>query len=171
MTTYGRPRPLPLTPTQVPSAFGMRQVLTHQNPLSRETLLELLDSVQLKLFARRGKQTTLVVHGGVISVLGTQHRYVTTDVDYIERVLPEEVEKRMKGEMLARNRSSSSLTSIAKRMGRALSAGKGDVRKCVRECVAEAAVEFNAKHPNVHSRLEDDWMNSAADVALPWQLE
>ena len=124
MTTYGRPRPLPLTPTQVPSAFGMRQVLTHQNPLSRETLLELLDSVQLKLFARRGKQTTLVVHGGVISVLGTQHRYVTTDVDYIERVLPEEVEKRMKGEMLARNRSSSSLTSIAKRMGRALSAGE-----------------------------------------------
>lgn len=79
----------------------------------------------------------------------------------------------------SRSKSSTSLSSIAKRMTRALSTSKVDVRKLVKECVAEAAGEFNAKHVNVqlphhhhhHSQLEDDWMNSAADVALPWRLE
>ena len=45
------------------------------------------------------------------------------------------------------------------------------VRTLIKECVAEAAREFNDGRSNPLVVLEHDWMNSAADVALPWYLE
>ena len=73
--------------------YRARQIVMHDNQIDQRTLLSLLDSVQRKLLARRGgEKTTLVVHGGVVAVLGLQYRSATTDVDYIERVLPEELD-------------------------------------------------------------------------------
>ncbi|KAL5526758.1 hypothetical protein ACEPAF_8483 [Sanghuangporus sanghuang] len=162
---YSRPRPLPYPPPRMTSSFRSRQIVTHQNQLNEKILLQLLDSLQRKLLDRRGKKTELVVHGGVISVLVYKSRPVTTDIDYIERLLPEELDPPKKksgfafGELLRKF-----ISAIRLRRGQ-------DERTVIKECIAETAAEFNAKHANPLIVLEHDWMNSAGDVALPWHLD
>lgn len=147
------------------SSFRSRQIVTHQNQLNEKILLQLLDSLQRKLLERRGKQTELVVHGGVISVLAYKSRPVTTDVDYIERVLPEELD-------LPKKKADFALVDLLKKLVSAFRIRRGqDARTVIKECIAETAAEFNNQYSNPLIVLEHDWMNSAGDVALPWHLE
>ncbi|KAL5485813.1 hypothetical protein ACEPAI_6855 [Sanghuangporus weigelae] len=162
---YSRPRPLPYPPPRTTSSFRSRQIVTHQNQLNEKILLQLLDSLQRKLLERRGKKTELVVHGGVISVLAYKSRPVTTDIDYIERVLPEELD-------LPKKKSGFALGELLKKFISAIHLRRGqDERTVIKECIAETAAEFNAKHANPIIVLEHDWMNPACDVALPWHLD
>lgn len=136
--------------------------LHHHNQLDEKTLIFLLERLQHKLYTRRRKKTTLVVHGGAVAVLALKYRNFTSDVDFIERVLPEELDIPQKG-------SRSGL------FGKILAVGgkTQDTRTALRECIAETAAEFNKLPANVRKNieLEEDWMNSDADVALPWKLE
>ncbi|EJD06615.1 uncharacterized protein FOMMEDRAFT_17113 [Fomitiporia mediterranea MF3/22] len=162
---YSRPRPLPYPPTRITSSFRSRQVVTHQNQLNEKTLLLLLDNLQRKLLERRGQQTTLVVHGGIVAVLAHKCRAVTTDIDYIDRVLPEELDLPMK-------KPGFSFGAFMKKVSRIFSGKKKpDTRTILKECIAEVAAEFNSRYSNPLIVLEHDWMNSAADVALPWHLD
>lgn len=164
-TMYSRARPLPYPPSRTTSSFQSRQIVTHQNRLNEKVLLELLDVLQRKLIARRGKKTTLVVHGGFISVLTHKYRSVTTDIDFIERVLPEELNLPIK-------KSNSGIGSLLKKWIHLFNGKKvPDTRTLIKECISETAADFNMKNSNPLIVLEHDWMNSAADVALPWFLE
>ena len=82
---YGNERPLlnNYSARAGPAAsYRARQIIGHGNELDDRTLRRLLDCVQRKLLERRGgMKTTLVVHGGVVSVLGYGFRSRTTDVD------------------------------------------------------------------------------------------
>ena len=149
------------------SSYRARQIIAHGNLLDDHTLRRLLDSVQRKLLLRRsGMKTTLVVHGGIVSVLGYGFRNCTTDVDYIERVLPEELN------LPAHRRKSGGVKAKLKKFFNALRGKKElSLRTMIKECVAETANEFNIERSNPLIVLEHDWMNSAADVALPWHLE
>lgn len=89
-------------------------------------------------------------------------RDTTTDVDFIARTLPEEISN-------AKGISSPGIMSFFKGM---FGAGKStDVRALIKECVSETADDFNAKNGRKSGyHLEEDWMNSDADVAIPWTL-
>ena len=167
---YGNERPLLnnySTRAGPAASYRARQIIGHGNELDDRTLRRLLDSVQRKLLVRRGgMKTTLVVHGGVVSVLGYGFRSRTTDVDYIERVLPEELN------LPASRRKSGGVKAKIKKFWKALRGKKEPtLRTMIKECVAETANEFNIERSNPLIVLEHDWMNSAADVALPWHLE
>ena len=56
-----------------------------ENELDERMLFKLLNTLQEKLLARRGRKTTLVVHGGVIEVLDADKWGASTRI--VERVV------------------------------------------------------------------------------------
>lgn len=139
--------------------YPSKTIVPRGNDLDGPTLLSLLDSLQHKLLSRRQRRTTLVVHGGVIDVLSLGRRLTTSDIDYVERVLPEEIEP---APILGVN------AMLMKMLG--LRRANQDVRKIIRECIHETAAEFNDNRGRPFY-LDYDWMNARADVVLPWRLE
>ena len=136
-----------------------RHTTSHRNELDARVLRILLDRLQRKLYARRGTRTTLVVHGGVISVLGRlEYRKSTTDIDFIARTLPEELGNSASGKL-------GFMSLFRKAVGAGISQ---DVRAILKECISETADDFNAKNARLEGlHLEQDWMNADADVAIP----
>ena len=147
--------------------------VNHRNALTEDVLLNLLTRLSWKLFFARHAKTTLVVHGGIVSVLGSRHRRSTSDVDYIARVLPEELESSMHVPVHHSIRRMLLKTATAACLPRREADNSEDLTDpnvLIRLCIAEVAIDFNKDDLRPFD-LERDWMNSDADVALPWYLK
>ena len=129
-----------------------------ENELDERMLLKLLNTLQEKLLARRGRKTTLVVHGGVIEVLALKCRRYTSDIDYIERVLPEDLEAG----------SPFSWYSAVKDVFLSKFPQR-DTADIIRDCIFETASAVNADLQK--SCIGYEWMNPGGDIFLPWRLE
>lgn len=143
--------------SDTPSSFKISDV--RRNELDEITLLKLLDSLQGKLFLRRRRRTTLVIHGGVVDVLAHKCRRFTSDIDYIERVLPEELESISNPSLISRLLETLGICKAAP-----------DTRTILRDCIHATAAEFN-DNPIRAFDLDHNWMNPGADIVLPWRLE
>lgn len=144
--------------------------------LDEVTLRQLLTALQRKLSkARNGAKSTLVVHGGVVSVLLHKSRLTTNDIDYIGRTVYEDIEEEAlagdkldDGEIGDANNKQDWKKFFTRLQGRA-SLGPAGTNLLIRVCVEETTCEYNADVRN-EKKLRLDWMNCTADVALPWSL-
>lgn len=130
--------------------------------LDKQTISFLLNVLQKKLLKRRGKQTTLVVHGGVLSVFCGIRQHTAT-IDYIAGALPEE---------LVATTGEGRSTSLIRQTTRSTNFDMKETRTIIKECITETANDYNA---NVGKRygycLERDWMNAYGDMVLPATLQ
>lgn len=128
--------------------------------LDKQTISFLLNVLQKKLLKRRGKQTTLVVHGGVLSVFCGIRQYTAT-IDYIAGALPEE---------LISTPDEEGSTSLIRQT--ITSTNMQDTRTIIKECITETANDYNAKVGKRYGYyLERDWMNAYGDMTLPATLQ
>lgn len=140
--------------------------------LDEAAIRQLLDILQGKICKLRGgAKTTLVVHGGVLSVLLYRNRATTTDVDYIGRTVYENLADTDWEGNEEKTHKRDWKKYFARLHGRG-DLGPDEMNLLIRVCVEETTLEYNVNVDMRRSpRLKLDWMNCFADVALPWTLE